>query len=256
MKKLSLLLILVLLVSCIVLPTAYASETEYIKIENNNTIFYSDNYEPLFYLTKDCYVQYQELSGEYVKVKYFDKQGLVKASDVNPDVKVTGLNYYYHTTNDATTIIPTYLLSKPSINGATIICSIPQSTKVFPLGKYTDGTDTYVYVSYSDGTNTMYGAISSSHLTWDGIITPPSNNQNPTQTPSGSVDNPNGGGSNPSLNPDDTKAPENNLVRILLIIGISVPVLIIVFLIFKPVKPSSNRYASETRRRDDYEDFE
>ena len=255
MKKLSLLLILVLLVSCIVLPTAYASETEYIKIENNNTIFYSDNYEPLFYLTKDCYVAYQELSGEYVKVKYFDKQGLVKASDVNPDVKVTGLNYYYHNANDATTIVSTYLFSKPSITGATVICSIPQSTKVFPLGKYTDGTDTYVYVSYSDGTNTMYGAISSSHLTWDGIITPPSNNQTPTQTPSGSIDNPNGGG-NPSLNPDDTKTPENNLVRILLIIGICVPVLIIVFLIFKPVKPSSNRYASETRRRDDYEDFE
>lgn len=264
MKKLTILLLLILLVSVFVVPTAFASDSEYLKVKNSTTIFFSSSYEPLFLLTQNCYVKYLNFSGEYIEVEYHGIKGYVNAKSIGVTINdvssktVSGLSYYYHTAQQAKISVDTFLLSKPGM-GAISLANISKDTLVFPIGKYTDGTVEYVYVKYGD---TQTGAIKASHLEWDGIITPPSNvstnPSNPTPPPTGGstdtgADNTNNG---TDLTPD-TKDPENNLVRVLLIIGICVPALIIVYLIFKPVKPSSNRYASENpRRRDDFEDFE
>lgn len=250
MKKLSLLLILVLLVSCIVLPTAYASETEYIKVKGSDTIFYNDDINQLFVVTEGCYVKFLSDNGDgYTNVNYFGLTGKIETTSLDFNTKTTGDDSLFGQSKTVLTSAKTSLFDLPGSTKFAV--NLEPQKDVTPLGNITVGSDNYTYVKVTLSSGTYYGAIFRENIPAYEIVPPSVSVAPPTQNP----DNPNGGGST-SLNPDDTKAPENNLVRILLIIGICVPVLIIVFLIFKPVKPSSNRYASETRRRDDYEDFE
>lgn len=253
MKKITILLLLVLLVSACIMPTAFASSGEYAKIENENTVFYSTSYEPLFFVPKDCFVKIIADEGNYLSVEYHNVIGLILDGTYNKTSQGTS---FYHTAQNAEISSQTPLSSKPSL-GAYSVAMLNDGDEVFPIGKYKDGNVDYVYVSYTpQGGSAQHGAVLASALSWDGIMTPPTNTSTstPSTSPSGSTDTGNTGGAD--LTPQ-TKNPENNLVRVLLIIGICVPALIIVYLIFKPVKPSSNRYASDNpRRRDDYEDFE
>lgn len=257
MKKISLVLILVLAVAFSICPMAFGSSEEYAKIDKDGVVFYNDYDEALFVLNRDCYVKYVSTTIDYTSVEYHGVRGRIKLDDFNISSAnlVPNITNPYHTANYAITAVDTDLLSKPA-TGATSSANIPASTQVFPIGKYTNNGVEYVYVSYSvSGGTPITGAIRASHLTRNGIITPPQNAQNPGS-----------GSTTPDINEDPNgdkselitpQAPENNLVRILLIVGICVPALIIVYLIFKPVKPTSNRYASDNpRRRDDYEDFE
>lgn len=256
MKKLTVILLLVLLVSVFVVPTAFASSNEYIEIKKDDVVFYSTYHDPLFLVPENCYVKVTGVSGDYISVEYHNVKGLILDGDYTRTSQGTG---FYHTAQNAVVSSQTFLYSKPQL-GSVSTAILESGSKLFPIGKYTSENVNYVYVSYTpEGGTTQYGAVLASAISWDGILTPPTNTSTPSTTPSTSGSMDTGAGNtntNSNLNPE-AKDPENNLVRVLLIIGICVPALIIVYLIFKPVKPSSNRYASDNpRRRDDYEDFE
>ena len=262
MKKLFLLIIIVLLITACIVPTAFASSDEYVIVENDNTVFYSTYYDPLFYVPQNCYVKLLGETNNYLSVEYHGVKGYISKNAVNLDNKTSAGTQFYHTALDATVSSnDTLILSKPTVIGSITVDSLQQNTPLFPIGKYNDGTRDYVYVSYTpQNGSTVYGAVLAGNLIWDGVMTAPTNNTstptNPSTPPAETPDTEGTGSENPDLTPE-TKDPENNLVRILLIIGICVPALIIVYLIFKPVKPSSNRYASDNpRRKEDFEDFE
>lgn len=263
MKKLTILLLLILLVSVFVVPTAFASSNEYIEITKDGVIFYDRtpyNSQPLFTLTKNCFVKYENVVGNYVEVEYHGIKGVVNKDDVDVSTKRSDVQNFYHNANFATPKNTVQLNTLPG--GGNFLVNATSQDKLFPIGKYTVGGYEYLYVTCTINGTPYAGAVLLENVNWDGIITSPSNvstnpsNPTPPQT-GGSTDT---GADNTNDGTDltpDTKDPENNLVRVLLIIGICVPALIIVYLIFKPVKPSSNRYASENpRRRDDFEDFE
>ena len=263
MKKLTILLLLVLLVS-VCMPTAFASSDEYIEIKEDNVVFYDRtpyNPQPLFTLTKNCFVKYENVVGNYVEVEYHGIKGIVSKDDVDLSAKRSDIQNFYHNADFATPKSVAQINTLPG--GGNFLVNATSQDKLFPIGKYTVAGFEYVYVTCTINGTEYAGAVLLESIDWNGIITPPtntpSNPSNPTTPPStsGSVDTGAGNtNSDTDLTPD-TKDPENNLVRVLLIVGICVPALIIVYLIFKPVKPSSNRYASENpRRRDDYEDFE
>ena len=253
MKKVSLVLILVLVVAFSICPMAFASGEEYVLVTGSNTIFFSDEGStPLFKVTEDCYVKFDHISGDYAYVEYFGEHGFVHKNDLDLQNPKNGDESYFGSklSVDVTAIMPLYFSPSNTQQKA----SIPKSSKVQPLGTYTNDSIEYAYVKYETSDNGIqYGAVYLDNLNWNGVITPPQSTQ-PGGSTTPDINQGGTGSSTPELTPQE---PENNLVRILLIVGICVPALIIVYLIFKPVKPTSNRYASDNpRRRDDYEDFE
>lgn len=254
MKKFSLLLVLVLIVTACFIPTAFASSDQYAKVIGDNALFFSDEQNPLFVVTKDCYVKYiGDYNSTRVEVEYFGVRGYVQKADLDLANLKTGDDTYYGTPDsNATTTTITALFSSPNGNR---LSDIPSGTIVKPIGKYNNGTIEYVYVIYQSN-GTQRGVTYSLNVTWNGTVTPPITDT-PTTSPGGENTGNNGANTGNNGSNLTVQDPENNLVRILLIIGICIPALIIVYLIFKPVRPSSNRYASDNpRRRDDYEDFE
>lgn len=252
MKKVSLVLILVLVVAFSICPMAFASGEEYAKIDKDGVVFYDNDLTPLFLVTKDCYVKHLSTDNTtgYSVVSYAGKTGKIKTTDLGS--MTTGTDELFGTLSDATTTARINVFPAPN-STTTYPSSLVKGTIVTPLGTYTVGQDVYVYVRIPQADAPLYGAVYLDNLNWNGVITPPQITQSGGST-TPDINEGGTGSSTPELTPQE---PENNLVRILLIVGICVPALIIVYLIFKPVKPTSNRYASDNpRRRDDYEDFE
>lgn len=262
MKKAFLVMISILLLFVAVCPTAFASTTdEFLKVTTDNTIFYYDtNPNALFELKKGVYVKFLNAEDGYYKVEYYGATGYVKSSDFSDTTKYSGLSQYYHNKvtlhvtdsavasgNNSLNISPEISFTLPGSP------SLTSNDELTLLGTYTSNSITYLYVSFTTTNGTTYfGAINKTFTDWDETANPIIAPMNSTPDSSPSPDS-------ESNDDSGSREPTNNLVRVLLIIGICIPAFIIVYLIFKPVKPSnSGRLSNKNpkRRDEDYEDFE
>ena len=283
MKRISLIfLILILSLACLA-GTVSAEEytfphADYLKVTNVNTVFrhtQDPDYE-LFTLPVGVYVKQltEADANNYYRVEYNGKQGYVSASsfDTTPVVGIADVN-------NRPTDLPGGILLHPYHVPVSLLVTEDAQLSVYPgplaqlgqqvhvndtlilFGTYIKGQDLYVYVQHQSSGET--GAILASKTDYDpaqDVLLPYDEDELfsieplPPQTPDG----------NDPAGPQDntiqgsTVNPENNLVRVLLIIGICIPAIVIVFLIFKPVRPESGRYATENpkRRSMDFDDYD
>ena len=264
MKKAIAVLICVFL-SLVCLCPAVAESEQYIKVTSENVEFCSalgTNYNVLFTLEKGVYLKLKsESTSTHYKVEYCGSIGYVKISDFpeNPE-RYSNVPQYYHTpitihfTENVVSQNRSYLSFLPGVDYP-IDGTIYTAQDSFNLiGKYFDGNNTFLYLSFQkqDGT-LIFGVAKKNDTDWDETANPilapietPTNGEQ-TGQPNTDVTTPN--------NAPQTTEPTNNLVRVVLIIGICIPAFLIVYLIFKPIKPT-NDVKNPRRRQDDYEDFE
>ncbi len=263
MKKAIILLICILTVF-LVAPSAVAETSDtYYKITDDTTVFkYDSTYTPidLFTLKSGCYVKLIEEKGSYYRVEYFGATGLIDKAKITDTTSYSNLSQYYHNqiliniTQDAVTNQRNYLTRTPMDSlGDTIL---EASDSLTLIGTIDLNQVTYLYVSVVKDGTVKFGSIQASYTNWDNTsapITPPATATTPTPEPA-----PGGVTVTPSTDGTGGEEPTNNLVRVILIIGICIPAFLIVYLIFKPVKSTKERYSDSNpkRRGEDYEDFE
>ena len=257
MKKFVLILLCILLFISI-FPTAYAEGEvdKYYKITQDGVSFLRlHSKDVLFTLEKGVYVKFLNSEGLHYKVEYCGIEGLVLASSITDTNFYTNLPQYYHT--DITIHFTDTAVSSGS-NYVRFISSSPApyspmlstSDDLKLIGKYHDGSNQFLFVSCNVNNQTYNGYVLKNDTDWNeniNPITPPIEITTGTGT-NGSISAPN------ASDTPTTVEPTNNLVRVILIIGICIPAFLIVYLIFKPVTPSKRD--SARRSQTDYEDFE
>lgn len=261
MKKAVAILICVVLSLVFVCP-AIAESEEYLKVTSEDVEFLSEyGNNVLFTLKSGVYVKYLGNKNDCYIVEYCGAKGYVKVSDFSQDIqRYSNLTQYYHTpitvhfTEDAVSKERNFLCVLPNVEFPAEQGLTHSTQDNFNLiGSYSDGNNTFLYLSFqkTDG-SIVFGSVNKSHTDWNeqsNPITPPpvisaGNNQTTVTNPE-----------NTHNNEPQTAEPTNNLVRVILIIGICIPAFLIVYLIFKPVTPST-KDKNPRRRQDDYEDFE
>ncbi len=278
MKKFSLIiLVLVIVLSCFTLSVSAETTYDvanYIEITNDNTVFRfkNDHNFELFTLTKGCFVKQLTTSANMhgcIEVEYNGLKGYVLESSL-----ISETTSKIETTegivdiNNIPTDLPAGMLIRPyhkpltvtvnnPVNLATYPGDYPDSTAVakndslIVFGTYTRDTKLYLYVQHSKSGSV--GAILASDTNFDittDKIVPYSKTEQfqqevKPQKPGEQDNTPSGTNNTPT---------HFNILTVLLIIGICIPAILIVFLIFKPVRPESSRYASENPKR--YQDFD
>ena len=264
MKKFSLIILICIIALSSFVFGAVADGVQdtnpYLKVTSTNTVFYDkDNPEvPLFTLTKDCYVKVlsnADASNKY-RVEYNGLQGYVSASEFTESA-VTGLvNPYHYPVHIKATTATKFLRYPGELIPDSSATSVSVNDTLILMGTYSVSGNTYLYVLH-DMQNT-FGCILASNTDWDPTLDTLSPHQYPFGEPQAPVIPEQKPGDQDNTNHNTVVEPSNNLVRVLLIIGICIPALIIVFLIFKPVRPDTGRYATDTpkRRVQDYDDFD
>lgn len=254
MKKSVILLILIILTFALFCPTAFGAEEEYYKITDSSTVLKQNSRATpdLFYVPQDCYVKYLGEQDNYYRVEYYGVVGLIEKDKITDKTKYSNLSQYYHTKIELSATDNYYLVDAPG-NRSDNNVEILVGDSLTLIGTFNIDSQTFIYVSVVKDGVTKFGAIPSSYTNWDSSVKfiPPNNDTSSDFKPlPGGVTV--GGGESE----ETTQEPTNNLVRVILIIGICVPAFLIIYLIFKPVKPNSDRYNEPKRREIDYEDFE
>lgn len=253
MKKSVILLILIIFTFALIYPTAFGEGETYYKITDLSTTLKRDNLSKvdLFTIPMNCYVKVIAEQDSYYKVDYYGVVGLIEKSHITDKNNYYGLvNQYTHNEIKINVNSSYYLVDAPgdsSDNGV----GLSTSDSLTLIGTIEKG-ETWLYVKVTQNGVDKFGAIPKSITNWDGsnIRAPEyTNTQESEPLPGGVTTNGNESGAN-------VQEPTNNLVRVILIIGICIPAFLIIYLIFKPVKPTSNKYAEPKRREVDYEDFE
>ena len=260
MKKFSLIIWLALIASVVhPIPTAYASDADdYYLITANSTPLYSDadgNSFVIFYVIKDCYAKKtgDSVNG-YAHVSYMGIEGYISLSDVDnktyADLTFTG-TAYYHEKIVFTLGTGAFLTAEPG--GKRALTGVNNSAEFTLLGvALMDGKE-YACTKYGNGA-TDYGYVPVSQTSWMPTL-------NRITAPTLRVEPPSNNVPTPSPQPDDqTFAPvvksdkNEEIVRILLVAGICIPVIIVLILVFKPVKHPYGHY--DLDNYDDYNGFD
>lgn len=280
MKKFSLIiLVLVIVLSCFTLSvsaeTTYDT-ADYVEITNDNTVFRLEedpNFE-LFTLIKGCYVKLGNITEgyDYVPVEYNGKRGYVlKSSLISETTGLIETTKGIVNINNIPTDLPAGMLIRPyhkplavSVNNPTKLAlypgdypegiSVAKNDSLIVFGTYNRDSKLYLYVQHS--LSGSVGAILASNTNFDittDKIVPYSKTEQFQQEVK-----PQEPGEQDNTTTGTTNTPTQfNILTVLLIIGICIPAILIVFLIFKPVRPESGRYASENPRRShDFDEFD
>ncbi|MBQ2715004.1 MAG: hypothetical protein IJF76_05200 [Clostridia bacterium] len=273
MKKFSLMILVVILTLSAFVVGASADTTntdKYLKITNQNTVLMHSeipNAEgSLFTIPQNCYVKLLSFApdaNDNYWVEYNGVKGYVSASSLSTPIEtVTGVVDPYHQSVLIHSKINGNLKTYPTVtsgNGRAI--SVNDTLSL--IGTFTDSSNRlWLYVCRDAGGSTTadtqdFGCILSTDTTYDASV----HQLLPPVYPFGEPvepEKPLQPGVQDNENQNTTSEPTNNLVRVLLIIGICIPAIIIVALIFKPVRPESARYATENpkRRTQDFDDFD
>jgi len=247
MKRFFVLLILLVVAACFALSpiTASAEQGDFLKIESESVGFYfsvynesADSYQMIlqFYLPLGTYAKRLDSSRtNHYEVSYNGIHGYVKKTEI-ADTLYTDIAQPY--SNTAITLNSSAKVYRDEINSADNFL-LPSGDTLMYIGKIISGTGTIWYaVKRSDSVDHIYFVKESE------VYTPQSEPENEDTQPA--------------------EAPQGDAVKILLIIGIVIPAVIIVFLLFKPRKRKrySARYMDEAPRRrydddyyDDYDDY-
>lgn len=242
-RKFIITLILSLIVAVMAMPTSVAfadDQYEYYKINDESVIFgeYDTNtelFQAKFLLPKTYYFKVDHTKGDittldgktYKPVVYNGRNGYVATDDFARKVAKVTSSDLAKLNDDTAYFTKTVLLKKDYVNGGVTIKEGAELAYMGKLGKqavfYYEGK--YINV---DANNGFYEPFKVPDHTF-----PKDNNSN-------------------VVTDNSTQNPYNNLLTVILIIGITIPAVAIVFLIFKPVK----KHATYDDGDDDYyEDY-
>ncbi|MBO7390419.1 MAG: hypothetical protein J6U39_03135 [Clostridia bacterium] len=253
--------IVIALTSLSALPfTAHADTVQYLKVGKDDVSLYADKLVPaaLFTIPKTYYVKVVTLNytTEYHVVEYNGVRGLVKIADVGSE-PVSDVQNPYFTSQSITAHVNTCLYTSPSFSADTGIAA--NGLSLTYLGKINGdkgsyGSAVWFAVLYANELYYLHCSLTNDLDLLESSFTPVHPNSVaadaslPTETQEGSED-----GENASKSFD--------VVRLLLIIGMIVPLLIIFALLFRPRKRKSatprrdrRRYPDEDDYDDDYDD--
>ncbi len=235
--------------------TASAEEETYLLIERDNVALYEDTRKApvLFVIPRSYYVKVLELNYDenYHKVEYNGIVGLVKASEVSAKTENNVQDPYY-TAQSISAHISTHLYKRPSFLEAEDSGIIAYGATLTYLGKIsgekgTYGTSTWFAVSYSGHDKPFYiHAAMTENLDLLETALP----LHPNSAASTAVTTDAGTDSDAAESADSSKGVD--VVRILLIIGIFVPIVIILVVLFRPPKRRARSRDDREADRDDY----
>lgn len=242
--------------------TVLAASQEYFTVESDNVIFIDTrntetiNDDKEFIVPKTYYLLKtgEQPSQSYYYVEYKGIKGKVKKDSLTAPRSLEIEKPYYEDTLQINTSLSFVLIYSAPSNLSTLDYTFNRSNNpTFDfIGIMPDKDDTdkiWYYVSYTKDEANMTGYILSADTDKPNLaasITPHPDSLKNSTSPSPSQSN------KPSEN--DPNEPSNDLLRIILILGISVPAVIVVFLLFRPSRKSS--YRNRPRPRDYYDDYD
>ena len=247
MKRLFAIILLAILVAAVGVPAlAYAEEGTYLEIDRDGVYLYDNTLvtPPLFVIPRTYYVKVVDpnyASGFWI-VEYNGVRGLIKISDVSGKT-TTDVESPYYTATTVSAYPDTFLYEKPNFESKTQVKAY--GLNLLYLGKtkgeqHNYGTDTWFAVSYTDHVYFIHSAMTANLNLLESSFAPvhPNSVKEASATPSESEET------------STEKAPSDgfDLVRLLLIIGMIVPIVIVLFLLFRP-----GRRSDRLRQRDERE---
>jgi len=252
MKRLFTLLILAIIVAAACLPTAAlarAESVDYLEIDRDNVFLYENTRRApaLFEIPRTFYAKIIDANydPEYMLVEYNNVQGLVKIADVSGKVVADVADPYYTDTN-VSAHINALLCSNPSFNAATTLSAygltLPYLGKVQgERGTY--GTSTWFAVLYGDKVYFLHSAMTENLDLLESAFSPV--HPNSVKEASATVTE------NDPAEKEKVQEDGFDLVRLLLILGMIVPIIIIIFLLLRPrYRRSQVRHRRERDRYD------
>ena len=234
---------------------AHASAAEYLRVGGDNVSLYADKLVPaaLFTIPKTFYVKVISLSytPDYHVVEYNGVRGLVKASDVGSDTVSDVANPYY-TAQTVTAHVNTCLYTAPSFTAETAISASGLSLTY--LGKVNGDKgsyDTAVWfaVLYANEMYYLHCSLTNNLSLLESTFAPiHPNSVVETSVPESEEGTP---------SESEERSGGVDILRILLIVGMIVPLVVILFLLFKPRKrhAATRKRGRPYRDEDDYDDY-
>ena len=255
MKRLFVLILLLTLAVTIVFPapTARAEDVTYLEIDRDGVYLYDNTFDapPLFVIPRTYYVKIlrTDLRDNYMLVEYNGVKGVIKSTDVSGKT-VTNVENPYYTGTNVSAYAETYLYERPAISSRTNLAAY--GLTLLYLGKtkgeqYNYGTDTWFAVCYTNRVYFIHSAMTANLNLLEAAFSPvhPNSVKEASAT---AVE---------SEAEEKEKAQEDgfDLVRLLLILGMLVPIVIVLFLLFRPsgrrerVKHKDERVRYDRERR-------
>lgn len=206
---------------------AYAVDYPYVVIGDNIWLLDTRDGSRIFLLPKTYYARVDDLDAEYYYVTFNGVSGKVERDSVSP--------IGYHTEATGTMqeirIDPKYayfteIRLKTSLNGTGSDVIVPTDVSFVFLGEYPTETENWYYVRY----NGSCGYVKSEFTTNKNIVISPFV---PEEKPSEAVPEP------------EKKKDNSELIKILIITGLSVSVAVLLIIVFYPRKKGVNKYYYE-----------
>lgn len=256
---------LLLLHAISITPTALAEDgAKYYEVTSKSAQLYERADKgsfAIFQIVNGCYVKkIGKDVGDFRHVSYMGVEGYILADslseDTSSDLKFTGTEYYHETI--------TFYLSDDAVltaepGGKRALVGVDFTGEFTLLGVALQGGKEFACTKYGTGTKD-FGYVAVADTTWmptlNGITAPtiyfePS--PSPVLTPSPSIP----ASDTPTIAIPEVESNGNTeLIRILLIVGICVPVAIVLVLIFRPVKEPYDRYAMDRTGRSRFDSFD
>ncbi len=252
MKRLFVLLAVLMLSFSTVTGVAYAEETKYILINNDSTNLYSDATcnKTLCTLPASYYAQFKSENDVSYEVAFAGANGYIKKSpDVSaPQVDALVSSDYanmvsklrqYKTTKDKTALCDKSTAKLADISADKSFTYIGKGEMVNSFG---EKIEAYYVIAADSAADSKVGYFRVIDLP---PITIPTYTK-PTPAPSATAET----SANASAKAQPSES-NNGVVRILLIIGICIPAVTIVYLLFKPAKAPDARYTGDEPKRND-----
>ena len=230
------------------LPTATAAaegET-YLLIDRENVSLYADTRKApaLFTLPRTYYVKVLELNYDdyYHRVEYNGIEGLIKISEVSSKTE-SGVQDPYYTSQNISAHIGTHLYKRPSFAESEDSGIVAYGLSLTYLGKIAGEKGTY-------GSSTWFAVLNAEEIYY--IHSAMTENLDLLETsiplhPNSSAESSLGEGQ--SAETDVTKSESKvDVVRVLLIVGMFVPIVIILVVLFRPRR---KRYRGRVDKEED-----
>ncbi len=245
MKRLFVLLAVLMLSFSTVTGVAYAEETKYILINNDSTNLYSDATcnKTLCTLPASYYAQFKSENDVSYEVVFAGANGYIKKSpDASAPQKDSLVSSDYENMVSKLSQSKTTQSTKLYDTDTDAETTIEANTNFTYLGKRKRYGATLYYVKIGGNTFGYFMASDLEHFSESSIP----KYTKPTPAPSATAET----SANASAKAQPSES-NNGVVRILLIIGICIPAVTIVYLLFKPAKAPDARYTGDEPKRND-----
>ena len=255
MKRIAILILILAIALTAAITTlpkkvAYAEEDTYLLVERDNVSLYADTRKApaLFTLPRTYYVKLLEANYDenYHRVEYNGVEGLVKISEVSAKTE-SGVRDPYYTAQNISAHISTHLYKRPSFSDNEDSGIVAYGLSLTYLGKIagekgTYGTSTWFAVLYSGNVYYIHAAMTENlDLLETSVPLHPNSAAAPSVQEGQSESDKTGNESGSSV----------NIVRVLLIVGMFVPIVIILVVLFRPRKKRV-RSKDRAEQEDDY----